>query len=143
MNEELDKLNKLRQETEEEYMTFINSTFKHATIKSELKSLAEEFLADFYKTEEKRNKLSFNQAMTLYIALHKQDNDFASSVLNAIAKKNESGDSTISKLLGMISTGDEKKEPSKEIPISKEKTDSIKKDISIIEEVKELGKSEN
>jgi hypothetical protein len=81
--------------------------------------------------------------MTLYIALHKQDNDFASSVLNAIAKKNESGDSTISKLLGMISTGDEKKEPSKEIPISKEKTDSIKKDISIIEEVKELGKSEN
>jgi hypothetical protein len=143
MNEELDKLNKLRQETEEEYMTFINSTFKHATIKSELKSLAEEFLADFYKTEEKRNKLSFNQAMTLYIALHKQDNDFASSVLNAIAKKNESGDSTISKLLGMISTGDEKKEPSKEIPISKEKTDSIKKVISIIEEVKELGKSEN
>ena len=143
MSEDIEKLKKIRQETEEEYMTFINSTFKHATIKSELKSLAEEFLAEYYKNPEKKEKLTFNQGMSLYIALHKQDNDFASQVLNAIAKKNDdNGLSAISKLLGMASSEAEQKKNEKEIPISAEKSDSIKKVVNLIKEMKELGKSE-
>lgn len=143
-DDKIEKIKQLKENTEEEYLSFINATFKHASIKSELKALSEEFLSEYYTNPEKREKLTFNQGMTLYVALHKQDNDFASSVLNAISKKaDEPGLSAIAKLLGITTTEENSKE--KEIPVipmSAENTESIKKVVSIVDEIKNLGKSE-
>ena len=142
-DDKIEKVKKLREETEEEYLSFINTTFKHASIKSELKSLSEGFLADYYKDKEKREKLTFNQGMQLYIALHKQDNEFSSAVLNAISKKSdEPGLSAIAKLLGITGSEETKKEKEITPPLSAESTESIKKVVSLVDEIKELGKSE-
>lgn len=141
MSEEdrLKKLKTLKEDTEEEYLTFINATFKNASVKSELKRLAEEFLLEFYSNPEKREKLSFNQGVTLYTILHKNDNDFANGVLTAITKK-ESGDgSAISKILGGDRLEGEKPVQGK---VSEKDVESAKRVLSILDEVKELAKSE-
>ena len=138
-DDKIEKVKKLREETEEEYLSFINTTFKHASIKE----LKEEINFLYYKDKEKREKLTFNQGMQLYIALHKQDNEFSSAVLNAISKKSdEPGLSAIAKLLGITGSEETKKEKEITPPLSAESTESIKKVVSLVDEIKELGKSE-
>jgi len=139
----LDKLKKLKQDTEEEYLSFINATFKNASVKSELKKLAEEFLLGFYTDPEKKEKLSFNQGVTLYTILHKNDNDFAGGVLNAITKK-EAGDgaSAIARILGGDTSESEKTVRGTHGKVSEKDVDSAKKILSILDEVRELSKSE-
>lgn len=140
MENEIDEIQKLKKETELEYMRFITSTFKKASSKSELTSLVEDFLVESFNDPDKRENITFNQANNLYANMSKISNDYSASIFQSVTKQKEQ-ENGLNTLIKAVGESPKEKDVTDK-SYSKETIESAKKVLDFLDEVKTIKKSE-
>lgn len=136
--EEIKRLSLLA-ETQGEYLKFLKLVFERASAKNDIKSLLEDKIKDYLKTEdpEKQKEVSLRSIMQLYEIVSKNENDFISNTLSSIVK-NDKEKTGLGAPQGQLPGRREKNIT----PISGDKQKSAKKVLDILKDLEDLGKTE-